>query len=145
MLHGERGGKPGLPRLHLYVLWLQGISFAVSRQLLSGFNVYDRYSYDRRQCAEAWNDIYIRSAYVGGITGISAVSCNVPNPACVNDLSLALTFPVPKQAYKLLLDMWWKFGFAAHWVAECTNVCTSSVQARLWPISWLWAQLLWLG
>lgn len=143
--NGELRAKPGSQLLHFHVLWLQGISFAVSQQLLNGFNVYDRHPYDGRQCAEAWNDIYIRSGHGGGITCIGAVSCNVPNPACVNDLSSALTFPVPKQAYKLPLETRWKFGFAAHWVAECTNVCTSSVQVRLWPISWLWAQLLWLG
>lgn len=49
-----------------------------------------------------------------GSTCIGAVSCDVPNPACVNDLSSALTFPAPKQAYKLPLETRWKFGFAAH-------------------------------
>lgn len=59
---------------------------------------------------------------------ISAVSCNVPYPAYVNDLSSASTFPVTKQAYKLSLHAWGSLGFAAHRVAgghhlsPCINI-----------------------
>lgn len=59
---------------------------------------------------------------------ISAVSCNVPYPAYVNDLSSASTFPVTKQAYKLSLHAWGNLGFAAHRVAgghqlaPCINI-----------------------
>lgn len=72
---------------------------------------------------------------------ISAVSRNVPNPAYVNNLSPASTFPVTEQAYKLSLHAWWNLGFAAHRVAgghrlaPCINInvqmCAAAVEVRL--------------
>lgn len=69
-------------------------------------------------------------------------------------LSSALTFPVTQQAYKLPLHAWWNFGFTvqsgwrppSHVMHQltCTNVCTSLVQVRLWPLCWMQAQLLWV-
>lgn len=69
-------------------------------------------------------------------------------------LSSALTFPVTQHTYKLQLDAWWNFGFTVQSGCRppsrvmhqltCTNVCTSLVQVRLWPLCWMQAQLLWL-
>lgn len=53
---------------------------------------------------------------------------DVSNPAYVNDLSPASTFPVTEQAFKLSLHAWWNLGVAAHRVAcghqlaPCINI-----------------------
>lgn len=52
--NGKLRAKPGSQLLHFHVLWLQGISFSVSQQLLKGFDVYDWRPYDRVKCVEAW-------------------------------------------------------------------------------------------
>lgn len=73
-------------------------------------------------------NVPMKNLVYGGMTCISAVSCNVLNPAYVTDLSSTSTFLVTKQAYKLPLDAWWNFGFAAdtvaggHRLAPCINL-----------------------